>query len=122
MSETPKKNTIGQGSKLLVDIGPAAVFMITYNIAGRVMEDGAIYWATGVFMATAALTIHRFIVTVLRLAYHVRAAASRGPRPHKAKARQNGRHPPDVRQSVVTSSIEAARMADTAEQGRSRHP
>ena len=66
MSETPKKNTIGQGSKLLVDIGPAAVFMITYNIAGRVMEDGAIYWATGVFMAATAIALVYALITQKR--------------------------------------------------------
>ena len=48
--------TLGQGSKLLVDVGPAAVFMLTYNIA-KVFGDGAIYWATGVFMAATALAV-----------------------------------------------------------------
>lgn len=49
--------TLGQGSKLLVDIGPAAVFMISYNVAGRIVEDGAIYWATGLFMAATAIAL-----------------------------------------------------------------
>jgi intracellular septation protein len=66
VSDTPKKNTVGQGSKLLVDIGPAAVFMITYNIAGRVMEDGAIYWATGVFMAATAIALVVALITQKR--------------------------------------------------------
>jgi intracellular septation protein len=66
VSETPKKNTVGQGSKLLVDVGPAAIFMITYNIAGRVMEDGAIYWATGVFMAATAIALVYALITQKR--------------------------------------------------------
>ena len=56
------KSTIGQGSKLLVDVGPAAVFMITYNVAKRMVEDQAIYWATGIFMlATAAAVIYALV-------------------------------------------------------------
>jgi intracellular septation protein len=66
VSDTPKKNTVGQGSKLLVDVGPAAIFMITYNIAGRVMEDGAIYWATGVFMAATAIALVYALITQKR--------------------------------------------------------
>lgn len=54
--------TLGQGSKLLVDVGPAAVFMITYNVAKRMVEDQAIYWATGIFMiATAAAVVYALI-------------------------------------------------------------
>ncbi len=49
--------TLGQGSKLLVDIGPAGVFMISYNVAGRFVGDAAIYWATGLFMASVALAL-----------------------------------------------------------------
>ncbi|MEO1038885.1 MAG: inner membrane-spanning protein YciB [Pseudomonadota bacterium] len=49
--------TLGQGSKLLVDIGPAAVFMVSYNVARRMAEDQAIYWATGLFMASVALAV-----------------------------------------------------------------
>ena len=55
MSDDAK--TLGQGSKLLVDIGPAAVFMISYNVAGRIVEETAIYWATGLFMAATALAL-----------------------------------------------------------------
>lgn len=55
MSES--KNSAGQFSKLMVDVGPAAVFMIAYNVGRRVVEDGAIYWATGLFMAATALAL-----------------------------------------------------------------
>lgn len=55
MSENGK--TIGQGAKLLVDVGPAAVFMISYNIANRVLDEGAIYWSTGLFMAATAIAV-----------------------------------------------------------------
>ncbi|GGG95721.1 MAG TPA: intracellular septation protein A [Oceanicaulis sp.] len=49
--------TIGQGARLLVDVGPAAVFMISYNIANRVLDEGAIYWSTGLFMAATAIAL-----------------------------------------------------------------
>ncbi|MCC5980994.1 MAG: septation protein IspZ [Oceanicaulis sp.] len=64
MSENAK--TIGQGSKLLVDVGPAAVFMISYNIANRVLEDGAIYWSTGIFMAATAIAVLYAVTTQKR--------------------------------------------------------
>jgi len=67
-SETTKETTekpaqtLGQGSKLLVDVGPAAIFMITYNVAKRMVEDQAIYWATGIFMiATAAAVVYALV-------------------------------------------------------------
>jgi intracellular septation protein len=64
----PQSNgkTLGQGSKLLVDIGPAAVFMISYNVARRVVEDGAIYWATGLFMAATAIALVYALITQKR--------------------------------------------------------
>ncbi len=49
--------TLGQGSKLLVDVGPAAVFMLAYNIGRGVVGADAIYWATGLFMAATALAL-----------------------------------------------------------------
>jgi intracellular septation protein len=55
MSE--KSDTLGQGAKLLVDVGPAAVFMISYNVAKGMAGDAAIYWATGLFMAATALAV-----------------------------------------------------------------
>jgi intracellular septation protein len=55
MSNTSK--TLGQGSKLLVDIGPAAVFMLAYNLGRGIAGDAAIYWATGLFMAATALAL-----------------------------------------------------------------
>ena len=48
--------TLGQGAKLIVDVGPAAVFMLTYNLA-KPFTDAAIYWATGIFMAATALAV-----------------------------------------------------------------
>ena len=57
--------TLGQGSKLLVDVGPAAIFMITYNVAGR-LTDAAIYWATGVFMLATAVALAWAIVVQKR--------------------------------------------------------
>lgn len=60
--DTSSSKTLGQGSKLLVDVGPAAIFMITYNVAKRLSEDQAIYWATGIFMiATAAAVIYALV-------------------------------------------------------------
>ncbi|MCC5995807.1 MAG: septation protein IspZ [Oceanicaulis sp.] len=58
--------TIGQGSKLLVDIGPAAVFMISYNVARQMVGEQAIYWATGLFMAATALALVWALITQKR--------------------------------------------------------
>jgi len=58
--------TIGQGSKLLVDVGPAAVFMISYNIANRVLDEGAIYWSTGLFMAATAIAVLYAVISQKR--------------------------------------------------------
>ncbi len=67
-AKAPQSNgkTLGQGSKLLVDIGPAAVFMISYNVAGRIVEQGAIYWATGLFMAATAIALVYALITQKR--------------------------------------------------------
>lgn len=70
MSETDSvakdsAKTLGQGSKLLVDVGPAAIFMITYNVAGR-LTDSAIYWATGVFMLATAVALAWAIIVQKR--------------------------------------------------------
>ena len=58
--------TLGQGSKLLVDVGPVAVFMIVYNVANRLAGDMAIYWATGTFMAATALALVVSVTTQKR--------------------------------------------------------
>lgn len=58
--------TVGQGSKLLVDVGPAAVFMISYNVARGQIGDQAIYWATGLFMAATALALVFALITQKR--------------------------------------------------------
>lgn len=55
MSQNAK--TLGQGSKLLVDVGPAAVFMLAYNLGRGTFGDDAIYWATGLFMAATAAAL-----------------------------------------------------------------
>ena len=55
MSENTKP--LGQSHKLLVEVGPAAIFMISYNIARRMVEDQAIYWATGIFMVSVAAAV-----------------------------------------------------------------
>jgi intracellular septation protein len=55
MSEN--SNTAGQFSKLMVDVGPAAVFMIAYNVGRGMVGSEAIYWATGLFMAATALAL-----------------------------------------------------------------
>jgi intracellular septation protein len=49
--------TAGQFSKLMVDVGPAAVFMIAYNVGRGMIGSDAIYWATGLFMAATALAL-----------------------------------------------------------------
>lgn len=52
-----KTETAGQGAKLLVDVGPVVVFVIAYNVARRLAEDGAIFWATGAYMAAMAVAL-----------------------------------------------------------------
>lgn len=51
------KKTAGQGAQLLTDVGPVAVFIVVYNLGRRLVEDQAIYWATGVFMAAIAIAL-----------------------------------------------------------------
>lgn len=63
---TQNTRTIGQGAKLLVDVGPAAVFMISYNLANWLLEDGAIYWSTGIFMAATAIAVLYAVTTQKR--------------------------------------------------------
>jgi intracellular septation protein len=48
---------LGQGAKLAVEMGPIAIFMITYNLANRFAKDQAIFIATGVFMVVTLLAI-----------------------------------------------------------------
>jgi len=64
MSDNAK--TLGQGSKLLVDVGPAAVFMLAYNIGRGMVGDAAIYWATGLFMAATALALGWAVISQKR--------------------------------------------------------
>jgi len=59
-SPAPKLSPMGQ---LAVDLGPALVFMVSYNLARRVSPADAIFWATGVFMAaTVAALVYAFRV------------------------------------------------------------
>ncbi len=60
MTTTPQpsaRKTLGQGAKLLVDVGPIAIFMIAYNVANRMQPDQALFIATGVFMAATAAAL-----------------------------------------------------------------
>lgn len=52
-----KATTLGQGLKLAVEMGPIAIFMISYNIAHRVSPDQAIFIATAIFIAATLLSI-----------------------------------------------------------------
>lgn len=58
-----EKAPTGASGQLLVDLGPVALFMLTYNLAHRFDEPRAIFWATGVFMAAtlAGLAYARFV-------------------------------------------------------------
>jgi intracellular septation protein len=59
-ADTPAKEkttTLGQGLKLAVEMGPIAIFMISYNIAHRTMPDQAIFIATAIFMVATVLSI-----------------------------------------------------------------
>lgn len=57
-SEQPSaRRTLGQGARLLVDVGPIAVFMVAYNVANRMQPDQALFIATGVFMASTAAAL-----------------------------------------------------------------
>ena len=60
MSETSSK-TAGQGARLLTDVGPVALFILTYFLGRRVVGDDALYWATGLFIVAmlAALVFAR---------------------------------------------------------------
>ena len=60
MSETSSK-TAGQGARLLTDVGPVALFILTYFLGRRVVGDEALYWATGLFIVAmlAALAYAR---------------------------------------------------------------
>lgn len=46
-AEAPKLSPMAQ---LAVDLGPAIVFMVSYNLARRQDPENAIFWSTGLFM------------------------------------------------------------------------
>jgi intracellular septation protein len=49
------KPKLTPGGQLTVDLGPAIVFMVSYNLARRFDAENAIFWSTGLFMvATVA--------------------------------------------------------------------
>lgn len=62
MSETSSK-TAGQGARLLTDVGPVGLFILTYFLGKRMVGDDAIFWATGVFIVAmlAALAFARVV-------------------------------------------------------------
>lgn len=53
-TDAPKLSPLGQ---LAVDLGPALVFMVSYNLARRSDPANAIFWSTGLFMAATALAL-----------------------------------------------------------------
>ncbi len=55
MSEKPASSP--GFSQLLIDLGPIAVFLISYNVLKRIWPDDAVYWATGIFIATTLAAI-----------------------------------------------------------------
>jgi intracellular septation protein len=48
---SPARPTAGQGARLLVDVGPVAVFMVVYNVLTRSRPEDAIFIAAGVYIA-----------------------------------------------------------------------
>jgi intracellular septation protein len=50
----PKLSPTGQ---LAVDLGPAIVFMVSYNLARRFDATNAIFWSTGLFMAATVVAL-----------------------------------------------------------------
>ena len=57
---TPAKAAPGQLTpigQLAVDLGPALVFMISYNLARRFDAANGIFWATGLFMAATVVAL-----------------------------------------------------------------
>lgn len=58
MSEQPKSASGGAG-QLLIDLGPIIVFVTTYNVLLRFPEtkESAVYWATGLFIASVLTAI-----------------------------------------------------------------
>ncbi|MBU6373064.1 MAG: septation protein A [Alphaproteobacteria bacterium] len=53
-SSAPRLSPMGQ---LAVDLGPALVFMVSYNLARRSDPANAIFWSTGLFMAATAIAL-----------------------------------------------------------------
>ncbi len=62
-----KKETAHGASQLLVDLGPALVFMISYNAARRFAPEQAIFWSTGLFMAATAVAVGYALLVQKRL-------------------------------------------------------
>lgn len=61
--EKPAAKADSGWTQIGVDLGPVALFMLTYNIAQRFDKAQAIFWATGVFMIAtlAGLAYARFV-------------------------------------------------------------
>lgn len=47
----------GQGARLLVDVGPVAIFVVAYNVAKRLAPDDAIFIGTGVFIVASIVAL-----------------------------------------------------------------
>lgn len=56
MTEKPASSGPGL-SQLLIDLGPVAVFVVTFNVLQRIRPDDAVYWATGIFILTTLIAI-----------------------------------------------------------------
>lgn len=62
------KKTADQGARLITDVGPVAVFILTYFLGRRFVGDDAIFWATGLF-----------IVAMLAALFYARTQQKRWP-------------------------------------------
>lgn len=62
-SAKPKAAARGAG-QMLVDLGPVVVFVLSYNLLQRSLQEDAIFWATGLFMvATFAAIAYSWVRT-----------------------------------------------------------
>jgi intracellular septation protein len=44
-------------SQLLIDLGPIAVFVVSFNVLNRFRPDDAVYWATAIFIVATLAAI-----------------------------------------------------------------
>ena len=63
MTEAPAKpsqtaaQTVGQGVRLLVDVGPVIAFVVAYNVARRFDPEAAVFWGTGIYMVAMVVAV-----------------------------------------------------------------